>query len=378
MRRPVQHKRLRIGGILLQVTVALLALLAVTAFAIDVTRLHIAAQRAQAVADAACFGGGARLPEEAPSRDTALKLAAANNAELAKWPALVNDSDVTYYPPGSSIYAPDDGRLLTQLGPETTGLMVQARVSIDFGLAKAVGVTSGTVMRFAVVIRGAVMGLPCVPIWISEGSPEVYAWDKDAGEPPPPPVNLVKTDVAYDEDGDGAPDTVPPGSFGFIDMSIPGNDDWFGSLLRGYNVTQAVMEASFVEVGEIVTAYTGEHVGQWNQALRQETGQLAGTARLERVLNDPTWSAETFMDHSKDNPRRVLVPIVRYAGQQGSNCSYEVVGFAEMWLWDVTTVQGDKVIQVQFIDYHYNTGAGGELDPRAGGSGGVFIVRPIA
>lgn len=370
MNSSVNREGRRVGGVLMQVTIALLALLAVTAFAIDMTRLHIAAQRAQAVADAACWGGGAKLPDPDLSRDIALKLATANTGELPTWPAVVNDGDVTFYPPGSSIYAPDDGRLLIQLGPVTTGLMVQARVSIDFGLAKVVGLTSGTVMRFAVVIRGAVMGLPCVPIWISEGSPELYQGG--------PPVNLVKTDVAYDEDGDGEPDTVPPGSFGFIDMSVSGNDDWFGSLLRGYNVTPEVQEASFIEVDEIITAYTGEHVGQWNQALKQETGGLAGTARLERVLNDPAWSAETFEDHSKDNPRIMLVPIVTYAGQTGANCSYTVVGFAEMWLWDVTTIQGDKVIQVQFIDYHYNTGAGGDLDPRAGGSGGVFIVRPIA
>ncbi len=369
MNRSVNRKGRRVGGVLMQVTIGLLALLAVTAFAIDMTRLHIAAQRAQAVADAACFGGGAKLPDPDLSRDVALKLAAANNGELPKWPAVVNDPDVTFYPPGSSIYAPDDGRLLIQLGPVTTGLMVQSRVSIDFGLAKAVGLTSGTVMRFAVVIRGAVMGLPCVPIWISEGSPELYQGG--------PPVNLIKTDAVYDEDGDGVPDTVPPGSFGFIDMKVPG-DDWFGELLRGYNVTPEVQEASFIEVDQIIEAYTGEHVGQWNHHLKAETGQYAGTARLERVLNDPKWSAETFENHSKDNPRIVLVPIVRYVGQTGGNASYVVTGFAEMWLWDVTTIQGDKVIQVQFIDYHYNTGAGGDLDPRAGGSGGVFIVRPIA
>jgi hypothetical protein len=370
MNRPVQHRSPRLGGVLVQVTIALLALLAVTAFAADVTRLHIAAQRAQAVADAACFGGGARLPDPNLSRDVALKLAAGNNGELPKWPAAVNDADVTFYPGGSSIYAPDDGRLLIELGPEMTGLMVQARVSVDFSLARAVGLTTGTVMRFAVVIRGAVMGLPCVPIWISAGSPEL----ESAGSI----VNLVKTDTAYDENGDGVPDTVPPGSFGFIDMSISGNDDWFASLLRGYNVTPAVREASFLELGQTITAYTGEHVGQWNQALRQETGTLAGTARLERVLNDPTWSAETYEDHSKDNPRIMLVPIVNYTGQTGANCTYEVVGFAEMWLLDVTTIQGDKVIQVQFIDWHYSSGGGGELDPRAGGSGGVFIVRAIA
>jgi hypothetical protein len=359
----------RRGAVLVNVAVAMVALLAMTALAIDVTRLHIAAQRAQNVADAAAYAGGSQLPKEAESRDLALKVAASNNAELPMWTAVVEDPDVTYYPPGSTIYRPD-GTVLITLGPGSTGLKVVAHCTIDYSLARMFGFLTGTANRYAVVIRGAASGMPCVPIWISAGSPELV--------PEGDPVNLNKNDTVYDYNHDGVPDTLASGSFGFLDFSAQGCDQWFQELLHGFNVEPQVQEASFVRMGETVTAYTGEHVGQWNQALTQETGQDAGTARLERAQLDPVWSQESYTTHSYNHPRIMLVPIVEYQGSNGNNATYTIVGFASMWLENVTTVNGEKVIQVRFLEFQYDTGGGGDLDPDAGGRGGVFIVRPIA
>lgn len=357
------------GAALVMLLGALGALLGMAALSIDVTRMYVAAQRAQSVADASAFGAGGKLPDSTVARTTALSLAATNIAQTPAWPTVVGEDDVTYYPPGSTIYRPD-GSFLTQLGASTHGIMVKAHVQVDFAFAGMIGRATGTAARYAVVVRGAASGMRSVPIWISAGSPEL-----ESGAP----VNLIKTDAVYDENNDGVPDTVPPGSFGFLDFSVPG-EDWFRQGLSGYNMTDAVIEASFVEQGELVSAYTGEHVGEWVHHLQQETGQYRLTARLERAMNDSTWSQQTPEpgNYTSDNPRVIQVPIVQYFGGQGSTAQFTVVGFAAMWLIDVVQAQGDKAIQVKFLEYNYFSGGGGDLDPRTGGSGGVFIVRPIA
>ncbi len=359
------------GGVLVYVTLALFALLAMAAFAIDVTRVHLAAQRAQNVADASAFAGGALLPDAAAAKATALKTATANNDAQPIWTAVVGQSDVTYYGPGSSIYRPD-GSLITTLGSETTGLYVKAHCTVEHSLASLFGLGSSTPTRYACVIRGPAKGAYALPIWISRDSEELVPY----GEP----VNLIQRDDAFDTDGDGVADTLPPGSFGFLDMAVSG-EDWFSQLLSGWNVAEPCVEAGWVEMDTTITAYTGMSVGQWQQPLEHETGGLAGTARLERAELDPTWSQETYSpdtpdSYSDDNPRIILVPIVDYLGGTGTNAQYYIVGFAEMWLLDVVNTDGGKGITVQFMEWHYSTGGGGEIDP--GSDNGVFVVRQVA
>jgi hypothetical protein len=362
-------RRSRKGAILVTLLVAITALLGVFALAVDVTRIHVAAQRAQAVADASAFAGGQKLPSPTLSTGTALSTAEANIEGAAEWPTTVDDGDVTCYEPGSTIYRPD-GSVLTVLGSSTHALMAVAHVTVDYAFGGLLGLGTSVATRCAVVVRGAANGLNSVPIWISAGSPELGV--------PGANVNLLKTGKVEGE--------VPPGSFGFLDFSVPGNDSWFRSNLSGYDVSDAVREAAFVQTTDTLTAYTGEHTGQWTQALANEVGQLDGTARLERAEADPTWSTEspvpttdaegnvTWSGFSRDNPRLIAVPIVQYSGSNGANATFSVVGFAEMWLVSV----GNKSIEVKFLQYNYFSGGGGDLDPDAGGSGTVFIVRPIA
>lgn len=359
------------GGVLVYVTLAVFALLAMAAFAIDVTRVHLAAQRAQNVADAAAYAGGDLLPDAAAAKDAALKTAAANNAAEPTWTAVVDPSDVTYYASGSSICRPD-GTLITTLGSGTTGLFVKAHCTVEFSLASLFGLDSSTPTRYAAVIRGPAKGAYALPIWISRDSEDLV--------PEGQPVNLIQRDNAFDTDHDGVPDTLAPGSFGFLDMATSG-EDWFSQLLSGWSVAEPCMESAYVELDTTITAYTGMSVGQWQQPLKMETGALAGTARLERAKYDATWSQEYYSPdtpdtYSDDNPRIVLVPIVDYLGGTGTNAQYYIVGFAEMWLLDVVNTDGGKGITVQFMEWHYSTGGGGEIDP--GSDNGVFVVRQIA
>ncbi len=345
----------RRGAVLATTAVALIALLGVSALAIDITRLHAAAQRAQAVADASAFAGGTELPDPYTSVAAAFSVAAGNVVDHPEWSTTVGNDDVTYYPPGSTIYNPLTGEVITTLGGTTHALMAVARVDVDFSLARVVGIDAGERTRFAVVARGAATGAQVVPMWIAAGSPELAAGDY---------INLFQDSCAI------------PGSFGFLDFSDSGVSGWFQTLLSGYDVPDELAEAAFVEMGGMETAYTGASVGQWVAYLDTATGQDAGTARLERALNDPIWSTQSFPG-SPDNPRRMMVPLVNYVeGTTGTNARFVIVGLAEVWLESIN--QGSKEISTKFIDYRYFSGGGGDFDPRDGGTGGVYITKPLA
>ncbi len=378
MRQRSPHWK-RSGAVLVQVTIALIALLGIAAFALDITRLHVAAQHAQAVADGAALAGVVGLPDFPTGQALAVETVDGNNWDMSysdalanpdnvpEWYAWVNPSeDITYYPPGSTISAPD-GTVVMQLGPNASGIGVRALVRVTYGLARVLGLDEGSRMREAVaVVAPGGSALPVAPIWISEGTrPDYTEPEPDGGYPI---VDLVYDDLAHPP----VEGTIAPGSFGFLDFSTPGYD-WFSQLLSGYDVAPEVYAGAYTSIGTVETAYSGEHVGQWVQPLEQETGQDAGTARLERAESEP-WATETYDDHSSDNPHIILVPVVTYLGGSGTNAELEVVEFAAMWLEEVVQQGGDKCIRVRFLNFEQFTGI--DIDPQ-GANTGVFVRKLI-
>lgn len=340
----------RRGSVLPLVTVGLVALLGAAALALDVTRLHIAAQRAQAVADSAALAGVAGLPDSATARALALGTVEANNVQVPEWPAEVNaGDDVTYYPPGSTISDLDGGALM-QLGAHASGVGVQARVRVGYAFAPVLGLDEGFRTRGAVAVQGPAGAICAVPIWISEDSNPGFGQ----------PVDLLYDDLKHVTD-------IPPGSFGFLDFSTPG-EDWFGQLLRGYNIADEVRENAIVRIGDIVDAYTGINTGKWVSALADETGWADGTARLERAANAP-WAEESFALHSPRNPHIMLVPVVRQESGTGTGATFTVVSFAVFWLDGVARMAGggNHCLRARFIEFQPSPDA--ILDPQAPDTG---------
>ncbi|MGD8237883.1 MAG: pilus assembly protein TadG-related protein, partial [Armatimonadota bacterium] len=164
----------RRGSVLPLVTVGLLAILGLTALALDVTRLHVAAQRAQAVADSAALAGVAGLPHFASAQGLALDAIAANNAQAPEWQAELPDGEgITYYGPGSTVYDPDGGALV-HLGSQAAAIGVQTRVRVNYAFAPALGLHEGVRTRGAVAVQGPAGAICAVPIWISEDSNPGY------------------------------------------------------------------------------------------------------------------------------------------------------------------------------------------------------------
>ncbi|MGD8236929.1 MAG: Tad domain-containing protein, partial [Armatimonadota bacterium] len=347
----------RRGSVLPLVTVGLLAILGLTALALDVTRLHIAAQRAQAVADSAALAGVTALPQYADAKHLALEAVDVNNTEVPEWQAYVSPGEaITYYAPGSTILG-REGEVVMQLGSYTAGIGVEARVGVDYAFAPVLGLQEGSRTRRAVAIQGPAGAIAAVPIWISEDSNPGYG----------DPVDLVYDDVK--EDG-----AIPPGSFGFIDFAVP-NHDWFGQLLRGYNIADAVHDEAWIHVDDIITAYTGVNTGKWVHALQQETEEYAGTARLERAAQAP-WAEETFDVHSTRNPHIMLVPVVQHLYGTGTGATFKVVSFAVFWLDGVGKMAGgsNHCLQARFIEFQPSPEA--VLDPE-GPDTGIYVRKLI-
>ncbi|MFQ6133335.1 MAG: hypothetical protein ACE5R4_14930 [Armatimonadota bacterium] len=347
----------RCGSILVQVTIALVVLLGMAALALDVTRLHVAAQRAQAVADGAALAAVAELPDAAAAAALALEAVAANNDQVPEWQAVVGDGDLTYYPPGSTIYDAD-GAAVMELGPYASGVGVRAQVRVAYAFAPLLNLHQGLRTREAVAVQGPAGAICAVPIWISEDSNPGF------GQP---------VDLLYDDLKGSAGIAIPPGSFGFLDFATPGYD-WFGQLLRGYDIADPVRNNAIVRIGQLVTAYTGVNTGKWVHALEAETGGNAGTARLERAANEP-WRLDTFEDHPPTNPHIIMVPVVSHEGGTGTGATFKVSKFAVFWLDEVgKTEGGNHYIGVRFIEYQYSPDA--ILDPNAPYTG-IFARKLI-
>lgn len=414
----------RSGAVLVQVTIALIVLLGIAAFALDITRLHVAAQHAQAVADGAALAGVVGLPDFPTGQALAVQTVDGNNWDLSysdasanpndvpEWYAWVNpNDDVTYYPPGSTISAPD-GTVVMQLGPNACGIGVRALVRVTYGLARVLGLDEGSRIREAVAVMGpAGSSLPVLPIWLSKATrPDLFPGEDFQCPNPtclgldgtgpyvgpgefntsgdlvcpacgtlmgPNPGDLV--DLVYDDVQAQDPGyELPYGSFGFLDFSTPG-EDWFVQLLRGYDVAPEVYDNAWVSIGDSVTAYPGVNAGPWDHALGDEHGQDDGTARLERAENpENDWYLETWDDRdttrNDPDPRIMLVPIVEYDGMQGANATFTVVSFAMMWLEEVIPTTNEKRIRVRFLEFEEFTGM--DMDPN-GPDIGIYVRKLI-
>jgi hypothetical protein len=124
-----------------------------------------------------------------------------------------------------------------------------------------------------------------------------------------------------------APTTrASPGSFGFL-QSPPGcTADWF-SLLQGYGLTYQDVESSFVNLGDTVYARTGVTVGNFKKALVDDGGK----SRLERGTSGE-FAGDTFGNYHPANPRIMLVPLVSFLGDTGSNAAFRIEKFGAFWL----------------------------------------------
>jgi hypothetical protein len=324
------------------VAMALVVLVGAAALSIDIGRLVMAAQRAQDMADGAALAGGSKLPSAQEARDVTADTISANNSEGAGFQVQCEASDITCYGPSEEV--PGYGTL----GPWAQAICVSTHAPVQYSFARIVGLEGATATRSATVVRAPVAGLPICTMGIAEDTPLAYGERQQ----------LLM--------GDGPEFADVPGSFGFL-QSPTGCTASFFDLLQGYDLTTQDIESAFVGIGDTLYAETGLMVGQWMQALEQNQG----LSRLEQGTSGK-WANDTFEDYHNDNPRIMLVPMVRYLGGTGSNAAFEIVRFGAFWLEDVN--QGQKEIWGRFIQYDF---PGSDPNGSAITEGGVFATALV-
>ncbi len=336
--------------------VALLVIMGVAALTMDVGLLTTAAQRAQEVADAGAHGAGRHLPDAAAGRATADQLVQANNAADTGLQAVVQayviaqdgnptpGQDVVFYGPWETV--PNFGLL----GQYAHAVTVTAHVPINFTFARALGYNSANPTRSCTVVRMPIGGVPVCPIWVSYGTDYMYGQEQQ----------LLMAD--------GPHYANIPGSFGWLNPPS-GASNTFLDLLRGYNLPEAMLTANWVQIGDVVNAYTGLSVGQWAKALDTAPD---GLARMDRSKWVP-WTHDTFTDYRNDNPRILVIPLVEYIGGTGSGAQFVIHKFGAFYVESINSKKKPYSINGRFIQYT-TPGAGG--DPFAPDTG-IWTVNVV-
>lgn len=328
------------------VVVALVALLGAAALAIDIGSLVVAAQRCQDVADSAALASAASLPTATEVRAVALQTVSANNTDASGWQVTCSEADVQILSPGEVVSN-------EPLGPFAYGVEVTVHGPVDFGFARVLGIEGVTARRSAVAMRGMVDQVPICPMWIDATTELNYGVQQEL---------LMADGPSYEG---------IPGSFGFLEPPDGCTADWF-TLMEGYGLSEQDYQTSFVSKEDTVSAYTGVNVGGWVKALSNDKG----CSRLERAT-DPNgkWAEDTFEDYQPDNPRILLVPLVTYIGDSGTNATFQIESFAAFWLESVDGTTDDKKITGRFIDYFDL--AGGDVDSGLTDSSRLFAVKLV-
>ena len=344
IRKPSGRKpsgRNRSGVVGAWVVVALVALAGAAAMSFDLGRLAIAAQRAQDVADSAALAAATQLPYENASRAAALRMTAANATDGLGWPVTCDSSDIVYTGPNNTVGD-------TVLGPWAHAMTVTVRTGVEYGFARIFGMTGRSLSRSATVIRGPIRGIPIATMWIAEDTPLNYGQQ----------INMLMAD--------GPHYAGIPGSFGFLQEPTGCTADWF-SLLQGYGLSEQDIETSFVNLGDTVYARTGVTVGNFRKALQSDQGK----SRLERGTTGE-FQHDTFHSYHPANPRIMLIPLVSYLGDTGSNAAFRIEKFGAFWLEGIN--QGQKEIWGRFIEFDM---PGGDPDSQLTTQTGVFATKLV-
>ncbi len=143
----------RRGIVWVTVGLALVALMGMAALTIDLGRMAVAVQRAQAVADAAAIAAVNQLPNTDLANARLTDAVSANN-EANPWPQVTINAaqDVTYYTSGDEV--PGYGVLESN----EYAVTVQAHVNEEYGFAKVAGLDQMNVVRPATAKVATIAG----------------------------------------------------------------------------------------------------------------------------------------------------------------------------------------------------------------------------
>ena len=332
----MKSRNARDGSVYAMVILAMVALVGMAAFSMDVGRAVLAAQRAQEVADAAAIAA-ASGPINQVSSTTMGRIDGIVSANNAAGNFAVNwaSSGVTLFTGGQTVLG------YGLLNSYEEAVRVTTQVPVKYHFAPMLGIAGTTVTRQATAVRTFALGSPICPMWISYSTNLQYGVQQSL---------LMASAPHY---------ANIPGNFGFL-CPVSGTND-FQTLLCGYNCSPALIIANYVTVGQIVMGQTGLATGQWESALATASD---GTARMQRAAVSP-WSSDNFSTYHKDNPRILIIPMCEFLDGTGSNARFVIRKFGAFWLDSVQTT-GQKGITGRFIQYQLPGAMGDSLGEDTG------------
>lgn len=144
--RALRLHRPRSGLVLVTAALALVALMTLAALSVDLGRLGVATQQAQAVADAAAIAAASQLPDQNTASLRLADVVAANNAAVG-WPTVVvSSNDVTYYYPGDTVPG------FRQLASDEYAVGVTAHVNDQYTFGRVAGLEEMHTTRSATAL----------------------------------------------------------------------------------------------------------------------------------------------------------------------------------------------------------------------------------
>lgn len=291
------------GQTLVLVALVMPVVLGFAALATDIAVFYVNWFALQKGVDSAVLSGAAYLPDQTAQAISTADTYANNNAILS--------SEITS----------------VTIGSGNTSITMTAQRTVPFYFARIFGIPSGVVKVLAtasIVPINQAMGV--VPLGID--------WNDGNPYPTNSPMTLH-------------PGMVPgPGNWQSLVLgSSPGTNAFINNVENGYNGTLAV--------GDMITTLTGND---------PHNIALAINYRINEAMQDPTYSTDTSSNYLVSDPRLMLVPMVNFAGINGSS-QVPLMGFAEVW---VNSVGSDGSINVTFLDAVPGAGSGSATAPNFG------------
>ncbi len=294
--------------------VALVALLGALALGTDLSRVAVAAQRCQDIADASARSAVYDFPSvsyaDANQRisDNVAACSTSSGMEVSHNPA-----ETVFYAQGDAV--PGFGTL----GSYDEGVTVTTHATVPFYFAPALGLSSSSVHRRATAVIVQAAGARIDPIWVDNATPFNYGVQY--------PLHMAESPC------------IPgiPGNFGWLTPLTGSND--FEALLSGIGLTEAMLTGNYTTVDQTVYGLTGQRVGQWAATLRD---------RLARAQLPP-YTNDTMQSFHKGNPRLLVIPACDFIGGTGSGAQFVIRRFAVFYLESVN--QGQKQFYGGFVKY---------------------------
>ena len=294
------------GQIAVIYAIAMVALLGAVGMCTDVGVIYINWHHMQKAVDAAALAGANYLPEDSAT--------AVSTAET---------------------YGQDNGLLASEMATPTVSISsslstitVTASRRVPYYFARVLGLTNQLVTFSATAApQNAVNQVGCINTTSTACQPGTYG--TSTGDYPLIPIGLdYTTSYNYDQSVTLNEGQVGAGNWGSLSLGGTGGSNLRTNIADGFSGP--------ITVGDYITTEPGKAVGPVDQGFNDRISAAQAS-----------YPNATFSDHTLNDPRAVILPLVDWSTAQGRS-SVLCKGFVMLWIDSVSggTIQAHFIQQV--------------------------------